>query len=870
MNFNIALMAILFFTANVFAANLKSKPRHREFAKGRILIEAKAGLSDDELTKILAVHGGKGRKMGRSKLQIVNLPANASEADIIAKLSKNPNIKFAELDEKIEATFTPNDSYYSSQWGVSKAGINLAWDLAMGAGVTIAILDSGVDPTHPDLIPNLVPGYNFYDYDTNTADVCGHGTAVAGVAAAAGNNAIGVAGVAMRSKIMPVRIAYYDYSIGSCYAYTSTIADGIMYAADHGARVVNVSYGPLADSSTIQSAGTYLKSTGGLLFMSAGNTGLDEGSFSTTSLIAVSATDINDAKASWSSYGSFVSLSAPGANILTTNNGGSYGSWNGTSFASPLVAGVAALVMSAKPSLTGDEVENILFTTAVDLGTPGRDSSFGYGRVNANAAVQAALGSGPAPDTQSPTSVITSPVPGATVSGVVTVTVSATDNVAVEHVELRVNGATAAVDSSAPYSMTWDSKTVANGSVSLVAVAFDAAGNSKASSAFSVIVSNVVTPPPDTQAPTSVITSPAPASKVSGLVNVAVNATDNVVVDHVDLRVNGITVASDSSSPFNLSWDSKTIANGTASLVAVAFDAAGNSKSSTAISVTVSNDTTAPTSKITSPTAGAVVKGVITVAAAATDNVAVDHVDLQVNGTTIATDSTSPYSFSWDTKTIANGSVSLVAVAFDKAGNSKASTAFSVTVSNDTTAPVVKINSPTVGATVSGLVTVAVTATDNVAVHHVDLQVNGVTVATDTAAPYSFSWDSKTVANGAASLVAVAFDAAGNSTATTAFSVTVYNIPPDTTAPVVTINSPTAGKVTANVNINVTASDNSGVTGLTISISIDGIVKATGTGGGSLTYNWVTSSAAAGSHTIKATATDKAGNKSTATVLMTK
>ncbi|MDB5909130.1 MAG: peptidase [Massilia sp.] len=321
----------------------------REYARGRILVEARAGLSGADLEKILKVHGGKRRKLGQSNLNVVDLPAGLSEAAVVEALKRNPAFKNVELDLRVKSTMAVTDPYIGSEWHLSKIGATTAWDTTQGAGVTIAILDSGVDASHPDLAPNLVPGYNVYGSNTDTSDVCGHGTAVAGSAAARTNNGIGVAGVAGQAKIMPIRVAYVDAASGGCYAYTSTIASGITYAADHGARIANVSYGPLAGSATIQSAAQYMQSKGGLVFVSAGNNGVDENITPTTTLIAVSATDSNDAKASWSSYGSFVSIAAPGVGIWTTSKGGIYQGWNGTSFASPVAAGVAALMMAAAP-----------------------------------------------------------------------------------------------------------------------------------------------------------------------------------------------------------------------------------------------------------------------------------------------------------------------------------------------------------------------------------------------------------------------------------------------------------------------------------------------------------------------------------------
>ncbi|KQZ28027.1 S8 family serine peptidase [Duganella sp. Root1480D1] len=406
---------------------------------------------------------------------------------MVNRLKNNPHFKFAELDQMVPVAATANDPYLGSEWHINKIAANTAWDSAQGSGITIAILDSGVDSAHADLAANMVAGYNSYDNNTNTADVCGHGTKVAGSAAAVTNNALGVAGVAGRAKIMPVRIAFV--SSGSCYAYFSTMASGLTWAADHGARIANISYASVPSSQAVQSAANYLRSKGGLLFVSAGNYNRDEGFIPTTSMIPVSSTDPNDARSSFSSYGAFVALSAPGSGIYTTVKGGGYGGVNGTSFSSPIAAAVGALVMSVNPALTADQVQNILFNTAVDLGTAGRDIYFGYGRVNAAAAVAAAKPV-PVPDTSPPSVSIATPGGSSSVSGLVVFDVTASDNVGVSRVDLKVNGSLVASDSSVPFGFSWDSTTVANGINTLVALAYDAAGNVTTSSAVQVNVAN--------------------------------------------------------------------------------------------------------------------------------------------------------------------------------------------------------------------------------------------------------------------------------------------------------------------------------------------------------------------------------------------
>jgi len=463
------------------------------YAPNRLLIQPRAGLSNDELAKLLKVHRGLARRIGRGDVFVVDLPNGTANA--VAKiLEHHPHLKMVELDRVVVSSALPNDPYLGSQWHVGKVGAATAWDSAvgMGEGVKIAILDSGVDASHPDLVGNLVPGYNFVDGNGDTNDTCGHGTAVAGTAAAVSNNSAGVAGIAGKAKIMPVKVAFYNTSTSGCYAYYSTVVSGINFAADNGARVVNVSYSGVAASQAVLNAAQYLRSKGGLLFTSAGNNGRDEGVTPTAAMTVVSATDENDNLAGWSSYGSFVTLSAPGTNIWTTSTGGRYGQWNGTSFASPLVAGVAALMMSANASLDNLTVESLLYSTALDRGAAGRDPYYGYGRVNAAAGVQAAVSRLVRIDTQAPSAALTAPLAGDTVSGLVAVNMAASDNVGVIRADLKVNGTVVATDTSAPFGFSWDSAGVANGTATLAVVAYDAAGNAGASPSVAVNVANAV------------------------------------------------------------------------------------------------------------------------------------------------------------------------------------------------------------------------------------------------------------------------------------------------------------------------------------------------------------------------------------------
>ena len=556
------------------------------FAPGRILVMPRAGLPDAALGKILNDNGGgKARRVGSAGLRIVDLPRGL-EKQAVDKLARHPHIKFAELDQRVQIAAAPNDPYFGSEWHLSKINATAAWDSSTGTGVTIAVLDTGVDGTHPDLAARMVPGWNFINNNSDTTDVHGHGTAVAGSAAATLNNGIGVAAVAGLAKIMPLRIAD-----ANAYTYWSTVAQAVTWAADRGARVANISYVGVAGSLSVQNAAQYMKGKGGLVVVSAGNNNKDEGIAPTTTMIPVSATDPNDAKTSFSSWGNFVAVSAPGINIWTTTRGGGYGQWWGTSIASPVTAGVVALMMASNSSLSSTRVESLLYSTAVDLGAAGRDSVFGYGRVNAAAAVAAARGAVSTVDTQAPSVAITSPGASTTVGGLVSVNLNASDNVGVTRVDLQVNGSAVTSDTSAPFAFSWDSAKVANGMATLTATAYDAAGNKTTSAGLSVNVSNVATTTTitaaDTTAPTVTISSPANGSTVSGTVSVADLASDNSGSAGITqtLYINGIQVASATGSALSYSWNTRKKAPGSYTLQFMARDAAGNS---TTRSVTVS------------------------------------------------------------------------------------------------------------------------------------------------------------------------------------------------------------------------------------------------------------------------------------------
>jgi thermitase len=546
------------------------------WAKGRILVETRAGLADGEFNKILARHGGKSAaRMKKINVHVIKLPAGADERVAAEILRLNPHIKSAEVDKLIAPEQVSNDTYYKNAWHLPKIQAPIAWDSSLGTGVTIAILDSGVDGTHPDLAGKLVPGWNFYDSNSNTSDVYGHGTKVAGSAAAASNNSVGVTGVAWNAKIMPVRI-----SDTAGYAFYSTIAEGIYWAADNGAKVVNISYS-VQGSTSVQNAANYLRSKGGIVVNSAGNTGAIDNTLANSAMISVSATGSTDTKTSWSSFGDYVDIAAPGASIWTTTRGGGYASVSGTSFSSPVTAGVVALMMSANPALKPSELESILKSTAVDLGTAGNDREFGAGRIDAAAAVQRAveLGGTAVLDTTAPLVSITSPGSG-TVKGIVPVNVSASDNVGITKVELYAKGVLVATDPTPQYSFSWDTSGLDDGAASLVAKAYDGAGNVGSSSSVNVTIANTVvntsSKTADTTKPTITLLNLKHGSAISPTSqDITVSASDNVGVTRIKLYLDGVPVTIAGSS-VNYAWNTSALTKGWHRVGVFAFDAANN------------------------------------------------------------------------------------------------------------------------------------------------------------------------------------------------------------------------------------------------------------------------------------------------------
>ena len=473
------------------------------------------------------------------------------------------------------------------------------------------------------------------------------------------------------------------------------------------------------------------------------------------------------------------------------------------------------------------------------------------------------IASGVPADTSAPVVSITSPSGGANVSGTISVTANAADDLVVAGVKFRVDGVDiGSEDTSNPWSISWNTTSVTDGAHTLVAVARDAAGNTTTSAAVSVTVGNVDNTPPSVS-----ITAPADGANVSGIVLVTASASDDRAVVGVQFILDGGIGREYTTAPYSFGWNTSTVTDGTHTFRAVARDAAGNTTTSSPVTVTVDNvpnaDVTAPTVSVTSPANNASVSGTVTLTSTASDNVGVAGVKFRVDGTDVGSeDTTSPYSVAWNTSAIANGTHTITAVARDAAGNTTTSASVSVTVANaDVTAPTVSVTAPANNASVSGTVTLTATAADNVGVAGVKFRVDGTDVGSeDTTSPYSVAWNTSAIANGTHTITAVARDAAGNTTTSASVSVTVANA--DVTAPTVSVTAPANNAtVSGTVTLTATATDNVGVVGVKFRVNGTDVGSEDTTSPYSVAWN--TSAIANGTHTITAVARDAAGNTTT-------
>jgi thermitase len=507
------------------AQNPKTNGGPKSLRQGHVLVRFKTPPGQQVLNDLSTAFGAKA--VGTIKeIGVTHLQTQGSGLALLNHLRKRSDVEFAEFDSVVQAFLQPDDPYFStsistshygnvSQWGPKAVSAPAAWDLTTGSSnITIAIVDTGIDSTHPDLSSKVVGQYSFTG---STKDGFGHGTHVAGIAAAATNNDVGIAGMCPNCSILSVKVLD-DQGSG----YMSDVASGITYAASHGARVISLSLGGNSRSETLHSALDYAIANNALPVCATGNNG---SSLNTPEpgywhdCLSVVATDQNGARASFSNYGIKADVAAPGVAILSTMptypvtlTGGSYGyrmnydALSGTSMATPIVAGIAGLVLSQNPSLTPVQVAGIIEASSGD--GVGWSPNLAFGVANAYKAVSAAVHG----DYVAPLVNMVSPAEGATVFGLVTVQAAPTDNTTVHHVDFVQNGTRfmqvltgasstastgkgnkSSTTTTSPWTAAWPSSTVFNGPVSVSVSAVDVFGNANAQNLDFTVQNKLVT-----------------------------------------------------------------------------------------------------------------------------------------------------------------------------------------------------------------------------------------------------------------------------------------------------------------------------------------------------------------------------------------
>jgi len=390
-----------------------------------ILVKFKSSTNNTQISQILTKTKTKQKKeIDGIKTRVITIPTNASVGQTISKFKAMKEVEYAEPNYIATALLTPNDPQYSTQWGLTKMQTSSAWDLAKGNFGPIAVVDTGVLSTHPDLSGEVSNGYNFVSNNTNATDDHGHGTHVSGIIGAITNNSTGVASIGYKSSIIPVKVLN---SAGS--GTYDAVASGITYAADRGAKVINLSLGGASPSVTLQNAVNYANNKGVYVVAAAGNSASSAPLYpaACTGAIAISATDSADNLATFSSYGKNVFSGAPGVSINSTYLSNSYRYMSGTSMATPQFSGLLELALgyasSTNQTVGKADMLNYIKSTSDKVGSFPYDANgwnqyFGYGRINASKLITLLSNKVPQPSpTPSKTASVTatpSPSPTAT------------------------------------------------------------------------------------------------------------------------------------------------------------------------------------------------------------------------------------------------------------------------------------------------------------------------------------------------------------------------------------------------------------------------------------------------------------------------
>jgi subtilisin family serine protease len=404
------VLAILLLAASVLPVSAvepkaAAAPADAGIIPGEVIVQLRAGHGRDRMLErgmtILSELGVQGED-GPLVVSTEGRPVDQALAELRADPSvaiAEPNYRVELADEGGTTAVAVDDALTGDQYSLDRMRVRDAWTRTTGASNVIAVLDTGVQLNHPDLAGRLVAGTDIVNGDSSPADDNGHGTWVSGIIVAKANDGYGVAGISWSDKVMPVKVMD-----GEGTGSTADLMEGIRWAADHGADVINMSVGGFPWSQLVQDAVNYAWGKGAVLVGAAGNNRREETYYpaSFDNVVSVSATQPQDEFSNWSSWGPKVDVSAPGSSVLTTNcyscTYADHDSWgphtyiSGTSFATPNTAGVVALIMARYPTYTPSQVVSRLKSTVDDLGYDGWDNRYGNGRINAFRAVGGSVG----------------------------------------------------------------------------------------------------------------------------------------------------------------------------------------------------------------------------------------------------------------------------------------------------------------------------------------------------------------------------------------------------------------------------------------------------------------------------------------------
>jgi hypothetical protein len=935
-------------------------PPRGPFAADEILVKFSRGATALQRNSIVSERGAtRLRRFPRFDIERLRLPRGLSVQAAIAAFRAMPGVEYAQPNYSRWAIqqAPPNDPFWldGSLWGLEKIQAQQAWtSFTAGDGsVVIANIDTGVDYTHPDLAANMwrnpteIPGNGVDDdlngyvddvfgidtanFDSDPMDDQGHGTHTAGTAAAVGNNELGVTGVTWNAKILSCKfldwtgygtdagaIECFDYIVGLRQRGVNIRVSSNSWGGTRGAEPPSP-----ALMAAIEAAGQ----AGILNVFGAGNDGanndeipFDPASYEIASIISVASSGPTDRRSFFSNYGATsVDIAAPGQDILSTYPGDSYELLSGTSMATPVVAGAAALLASMDPALTPGDMKALLMDN-VDQLSRWNGVVVSGGRLNVFKAAEAI---GTLTPNEPPTVAMTQPVEGQSFREPVSIVLSADaadSDGTIASVGFYANGAIIGFDHTSPYSLTW--AMVPPGSYTLTAVATDNRG--AAATSAPVAISVAANPPPDVT-----ITSPAGGTIFPSASTITVNAAadDSDGVQQVVFQVNGVTKATDTTSPYSFSFTGPV---GDYTLTAIATDQLGATATSAPVQVSVApladRVNLALPAKGGSATASSTYSPNYPVSATingdrkglnwgagggwndATTNTYPDWVEIAFNGSKLIeevnvfsmqdnypapVEPTPTQTFTlwglrafevqyWDGDawvpvpdgTIANNTLVWRRIVFLPLITTKIRVHITAALNGNSrmmeveawgipsgvnTPPSVSLSSPAAGAVFSAPANISITAdaTDSDGtIQEVTFYANGSPIGSRTSSPYTFTWTN--VAAGSYSLTAVATDNEGATTTSDPVSISVAS----NAAPSVSISSPAGGATftaPANVTVTAAASDSDG-TIASVAFHANGTLIGTAA---TSPYSVTWTSVAAGSYSLTATATDNLGATTT-------